>query len=414
MRTNAFHWFGMGLGFAAAFLLSLVHIALAGFSKISLSRLLEDKNKPFGIDVLQRYEDIKIAVESWRTLLLIAFLVYLYVSFPQARLWPLWLFLGSLLVYGIFMDMLPRLIASRAKERILGFFLPSFRLLLVLSAPVLAVSRFLCEREESEEEADEDREASDQEIETFIDAAREDGIIEKDEDDLLRSVVEFGDMVVREIMTPRVDIVCIRKDATIQKLRNLIVTEKFSRIPVTKDRVDNIEGIVIAKDLLQFSDERSGQESIESLIRPVIFVPESMKVAELLKEFQKAKQKIAVVVDEHGGVSGLVTMEDLVEEIVGEIHDEYDMEEPKISEIGPQEFLASGDVKVGELEDLFGRELAEDDYLTASGLITHYLGRLPKKGEAVEVKGLAVEVIDVDQKRIKKLKIRLLPKKDLE
>lgn len=215
-------------------------------------------------------------------------------------------------------------------------------------------------------------------------------------------------------MTPRVDIVCIRRDATLQKLRNLIVTEKFSRIPVYKDKLDNIEGIVIAKDLLQFSDERHGQESIEPFVRPVIFVPESMKVAELLKEFQKVKQKIAMVVDEHGGVSGLVTMEDLVEEIVGEIHDEYDTEEAKISEVGPQEYLVSGDVKVEELEDRFDMELAEDDYLTASGLITHHLGRLPKKGKVVEVKGLAVEVIDVDQKRIKKLKMRRLPKKEQE
>jgi len=414
MKASALQWFGMGLGFLAAFFLSLVHIALAGFSKISLSRFLEEKKKPLGLKVLRHYEDIKIAVEFWRTLLLIAFLVYLYACFPQAKRWPLWLFLGSLLIYGIFLDMLPRLIASRTKEMILGFFLPSFKLFLILSAPVLAVSRWLCVREESEEEDDDDREASEQEIETFIDAAKEEGIIEKDEDDLLRSVVEFGDTVVREIMTPRVDIVCIRKDATLQKLRNLIVTEKFSRIPVYRDKVDNIEGIVIAKDLLQFSDERHGQESIEPFIRPVIFVPESMKVAELLKEFQKVKQKIAMVVDEHGGVSGLVTMEDLVEEIVGEIHDEYDTEEAKISEVGPQEYLVSGDVKVEELEDRFDMELAEDDYLTASGLITHYLGRLPKKGEVVELKGLAIEVIDVDQKRIKKLKMRKIPIKDQE
>lgn len=296
----------------------------------------------------------------------------------------------------------------------LNFFLPSFRLFLILSAPVLAVSRWLCAREENEEEDEEDREASDEEIETFIDAAKEEGIIEKDEDGLLRSVVEFGDIVVREIMTPRVEIVCIRKDATIQKLRNLIITEKFSRIPVYKDKVDNIEGIVIAKDLLQFADDKYGNEPIGPFIRPVIFVPESMKVSELLKEFQKVKQKLAMVADEHGGISGLVTMEDLVEEIVGEIHDEYDTEEAKVTKSGPQEYLVSGDAKVEELEKLFDVELAEDDYLTASGLITHHLGRLPKKGEAVEVKGLAVEVIDVDQKRIKKLKVRKLPKKDQE
>jgi CBS domain containing-hemolysin-like protein len=131
-----------------------------------------------------------------------------------------------------------------------------------------------------------------------------------------------------------------------------------------------------------------------------------MKVSDLLKEFQKVKQKMAVVVDEHGAVTGLVTMEDVVEEIVGEIHDEYDNEEAQITETGPGDYLVSGGAKVEELEDLFGRELAEDDYITASGLITHHLGRLPVKGEVVEIKGLRIEIVDVDQMRIKKIRIK--------
>jgi len=399
-------WIGLGLSGLAAFALSLFHMALSGFSKISLSGYLEERNKPYRHNVLKHYEEIKIAVEFWRTVILIAFLVYVFVTFRRANLWPLWLFLSLVLTYGLFLDALPRLIGTVNKEALVEAFLPSANLFLVLSAPILALSRWLCTRQESEEEEEDDREAGDEEIETFIDGAKEEGIIEKDEDELLRSVVEFGDIVVREIMTPRVDIVCIRKDATIQKLRNLIITEKYSRIPVYKDRIDNIEGIVIAKDLLAFSESKHDNEPIEALVWPVIFVPESMKVSELLKELQKVKQKLAIVVDEHGGVSGLVTMEDLVEEIIGEILDEYDTEEAPVSEIGPREYLVSGGVKVEKLEDLFEQELAEDDYITASGLITHHLGRLPKKGETVDIKGLSVEVIDVDQKRIKKLRMK--------
>jgi CBS domain containing-hemolysin-like protein len=399
-------WIGLGLSGLAAFALSLFHMALSGFSKISLSGYLEERNKPYRHNVLKHYEEIKIAVEFWRTVILIAFLVYVFVTFRRANLWPLWLFLSLVLTYGLFLDALPRLIGTVNKEALVDAFLPSANLFLVLSAPILVLSRWLCTRQESEEEEEDDREAGDEEIETFIDGAKEEGIIEKDEDELLRSVVEFGDIVVREIMTPRVDIVCIRKDATIQKLRNLIITEKYSRIPVYKDRIDNIEGIVIAKDLLAFSESKHDNEPIEAFIRPVIFVPESMKVSELLKELQKVKQKLAIVVDEHGGVSGLVTMEDLVEEIIGEILDEYDTEEAQVSEIGPREYLVSGGVKVEKLEDLFEQELAEDDYITASGLITHHLGRLPKKGETVDIKGLSVEVIDVDQKRIKKLRMK--------
>lgn len=399
-------WIGLGLSGLAAFALSLFHMALSGFSKISLSGYLEERNKPYRHNVLKHYEEIKIAVEFWRTVILIAFLVYVFVTFRRANLWPLWLFLSLVLTYGLFLDALPRLIGTVNKEALVDAFLPSANLFLVLSAPILVLSRWLCTRQESEEGEEDDREAGDEEIETFIDGAKEEGIIEKDEDELLRSVVEFGDIVVREIMTPRVDIVCIRKDATIQKLRNLIITEKYSRIPVYKDRIDNIEGIVIAKDLLAFSESKHDNEPIEAFIRPVIFVPESMKVSELLKELQKVKQKLAIVVDEHGGVSGLVTMEDLVEEIIGEILDEYDTEEAQVSEIGPREYLVSGGVKVEKLEDLFEQELAEDDYITASGLITHHLGRLPKKGETVDIKGLSVEVIDVDQKRIKKLRMK--------
>jgi len=399
-------WIGLGLSGLAAFALSLFHMALSGFSKISLSGYLEERNKPYRHNVLKHYEEIKIAVEFWRTVILIAFLVYVFVTFRRANLWPLWLFLSLVLTYGLFLDALPRLIGTVNKEALVDAFLPSANLFLVLSAPILVLSRWLCTRQESEEEEEDDREAGDEEIETFIDGAKEEGIIEKDEDELLRSVVEFGDIVVREIMTPRVDIVCIRKDATIQKLRNLIITEKYSRIPVYKDRIDNIEGIVIAKDLLAFSESKHDNEPIEAFIRPVIFVPESMKVSELLKELQKVKQKLAIVVDEHGGVSGLVTMEDLVEEIIGEILDEYDTEEAQVSKIGPREYLVSGGVKVEKLEDLFEQELAEDDYITASGLITHHLGRLPKKGETVDIKGLSVEVIDVDQKRIKKLRMK--------
>lgn len=399
-------WIGLGLSGLAAFALSLFHMALSGFSKISLSGYLEERNKPYRHNVLKHYEEIKIAVEFWRTVILIAFLVYVFVTFRRANLWPLWLFLSLVLIYGLFLDALPRLIGTVNKEALVDAFLPSANLFLVLSAPILVLSRWLCTRQESEEEEEDDREAGDEEIETFIDGAKEEGIIEKDEDELLRSVVEFGDIVVREIMTPRVDIVCIRKDATIQKLRNLIITEKYSRIPVYKDRIDNIEGIVIAKDLLAFSESKHDNEPIEALVWPVIFVPESMKVSELLKELQKVKQKLAIVVDEHGGVSGLVTMEDLVEEIIGEILDEYDTEEAPVSEIGPREYLVSGGVKVEKLEDLFEQELAEDDYITVSGLITHHLGRLPKKGETVDIKGLSVEVIDVDQKRIKKLRMK--------
>jgi len=409
MKAEAFQWIGLGLSFVATFILSLLHVSMGSFSKISFSRFLEDAEKSLRQRTLNLYDETKIAVEFVRNVFLLAFLIYLFITFPRLRSWPLWLFLLALVLYALAFDFLPRLINSVSRNVLFKAFLPSFRLFHFLAAPLLALSKNLVEREERRDElADEggERETTDEEIETFIDEAQEEGIIEKGEDELLRSVVEFGDTLVREIMTPRVNMVCIKKDATIDNLKDLIIREKYSRIPVYKDRIDNTEGIVIAKDLLEYADEKHKNQPIEHFIRPVIFVPESMAVAELLKEFQKSKQKLAMVVDEHGGISGLVTMEDLVEEIVGEIQDEYDTEEAQITENAPLDYTVGGEVEVEELEELYDMDLAEDDFITVGGLVTHNLGRLPKKGEVAEIKGLSLEVLDVDQKRIKKLRIR--------
>ncbi|MDD8011000.1 MAG: hemolysin family protein [Acidobacteriota bacterium] len=408
MEISTITWAGLGLCVLAASALSLFHITLSGYSKVGLSGFLEERNHPDRTRILDRYDDIKIAVEFWRMILIIALAVYAFLIFPAFRTRPLGLFLFSAVVYAVFFDIVPRLLAAAGRDRCLSRFLPSYRLFLSLSAPVLAFVRWLSVREEQKEEeaGPEDREAGEEEIETFLDEAEEEGIIEKGEDALLRNVVEFGDTIVREVMTPRVDMVCIRRDATIQKLRHLFIVEKYSRIPVYRDRIDGVDGLVMAKDLLAYSEKEFDEASIEPLVRPLLFVPESMKVADLLKELQKAKQKLAVVVDEHGGVSGLVTMEDVFEVIVGEIQDEYDAEEAQIVQNGPADYTVSGAAKVEEIEDLFDMELADDDFITVSGLVAQALGRLPTKGERLTIGRLIVDVLDVDQKRIKKLRMR--------
>jgi len=398
-------WSGLALSFLAAFALSLFHTALGSFSKIQVSRFLEDHDRTERQAILRDFDDTRIAVEYLRSVVIVAFIVYLTVAFPGLRLSPLWLFLAAVAVATLFFDALPRLINFRGRNAVFKAFLPTARMVRALGAPILLLSRDLVEREEKEDR-DGEREATDEEIETFLDEAEEEGIIEKDEGELLRSVVEFGDTVVREIMTPRVALVCIRKDATIDNLKDLIIREKYSRIPVYKDRIDNIEGMVMAKDILEYADEKHKGQPIEALVRPVLFVPESMEVADLLKELQKAKQKMAVVVDEHGGVSGLVTMEDLFEEIVGEIQDEYDTEESQIVQNAPDDYTVSGGVEVEEMEELFDLELAEDDFITVGGLVTHALGRLPAKGEVLDIKGLKFEILDIDQKKIKKVRIK--------
>ncbi len=400
MDIDTLKWGGLGLSIFAAFLFSLYHISLATSSKIAISRILE--NKPYRSKILDIYDELKIAAGYMRSIFLIAFLVYFFIAFPRLQLWPLWMFIFALAVYILFFEFLPRLLNTYYKKRILLILLPSYRIPFALAKPIL----FLEKIKSTEKDIDEQHEASEEEIDALIEEAEEEGIIEKDEGELLKSVVEFGDTVVREIMTPRISMICIQKNVTIQELRDLVIKEKHSRIPVYKESVDNIEGIIIAKDLLEYSDDIQKKDDIAPLLRPVFFIPESMKVAELLKDLQERKQKIAIVVDEHGGVSGLVTMEDLMEEIVGEIQDEYDKEKVHFIEQGPFDYIVLGDAEVEELEDLFEIDLASDDYITVGGLITHRLGRFPLQGEKLDIKGLELEILEASQKNIEKLRVR--------
>jgi CBS domain containing-hemolysin-like protein len=405
METDFVEWIGLSLSFLAAFIFSLFYVALWSTSKISISRYLEDKEKPYRLKILEIYDDLRISVEIMRVLFIIAFLIYLFVVFPSLTLWPLSYLLIAFGIYLMFFDLLPRLINSLDNRGVLSFFLLTFKVPYVVSKPLLFLLRAKVFHREIEEE---EREASDEELQAFVEEAEEEGIIEKEEGVLLKSVVEFGDTIVKEIMTPRVSMICTQRDASIEILRDLVKKEKHSRIPVYKDMIDNIDGIVNAKDLLEYSEDIHKTNSIESLIREVYFVPESMKVSELLKEFQKRKQKLAVVVDEHGGVSGLVTMEDLMEEIVGEIQDEYDKDEVQFIEQGPLDYIVLRDAEVEDLEEIFDVELEGDEFITVGGFITHHLGRLPEQGEFVELKGLSMEILEVGPKRIRKLRIKKL------
>ncbi|MCD6194032.1 MAG: HlyC/CorC family transporter [Candidatus Aminicenantes bacterium] len=408
MEIEWVKWIGFGLSFLAAFIFSLFYISLSSFSRIAFSRFLEDRDKEVRHRFLSIYDKLKISFEFLRILFLIAFFIYLFFLFPSLRFWPLWLFLLSLSIFFIFFELIPRLLNAWKRRAVFSFFLAAYRIPYWLTKPILFISKI----KESDKEPLEDKELSEEEIQAFIVEAQEEGIIQTEEGPLLKSVVEFGDTIVREIMTPRVDMVCIPKKATLRQLRDLVIQKKHSRIPVYEGRIDNIVGIINAKDLLEYLDDNQLENSLEPLIRQPYFIPEAMKVAELLKEFQKRKQKLAIVVDEHGGVSGLVTMEDLMEEIVGEIQDEYDEELAPILQLGNDEFIVRGDVEVDQLEDLFDLELAEDNYVTVGGFITHHLGRLPEKGEKISIKNLTIEILDADQKRVKKLRIKKEAKKN--
>jgi putative hemolysin len=231
------------------------------------------------------------------------------------------------------------------------------------------------------------------------------GEIGESERRLLQSIVDFGDTLVREVMTPRPDIVAIRENATLGELRNLFREQEYSRFPVYKENLDNIAGFVFIKDLVVLgpSDDK---ESITPLIRPAVVVPETKLVPELLKQFQTHQTQCAIVVDEYGGTAGLVTLEDLLEEIVGEIRDEYDVEGDLVVDEGHGRIVVSGKVDIDVLAERLGIDIERAGFETVGGYLLARIGRVPTVGEHFEIDGLSVEVVDAERRRITRVRMK--------
>ena len=245
------------------------------------------------------------------------------------------------------------------------------------------------------------------EVQAFIDVGEEEGIIEESEGEMIQNIIEFGDTLVGEVMKPRPQIVAIEAQATVADARLLMIESKYSRIPVYRDQIDNIEGTVYVRDLLAFCEGDKYQMSVTECMRPAYFVPESKPIAELLEEMQKAQVQIAMVIDEYGGVAGLVTVEDIIEEILGEIEDEDEAaldQEIVLAEDGS--YLVDGSTEIRKVELLYDKEVEADDFTTVAGLIISELGHVPTVGEKLEFKGLEFEVVDADNKRVNRVRLR--------
>jgi putative hemolysin len=230
--------------------------------------------------------------------------------------------------------------------------------------------------------------------------------MEGDERRLLQSIVEFSDTLAREVMTPRPDIVAIAEDARIADLRALFREQEYSRIPVFKENLDNILGVIFVKDLIRLADDTKDSDSILPLLRPATFVPETKRVSDLLKEFQRKQVQLAIVVDEYGGTAGLATLEDLLEEIVGEIRDEYDVEAEPVVEVGQGTYVFSGKANFAEVRDRLHVEIEPEGFETVGGYVLTRVGRVPSVGETFDLDGLVVEVVEAERRRIHRVKIR--------
>jgi CBS domain containing-hemolysin-like protein len=302
--------------------------------------------------------------------------------------------------------LVPLAIVRRDPERVLELLLPSFTPVARALGPatrLIGRSR----RQTTPAPADEaTEEENSQTPKDFLHAGDEEGIIEGEERKLLQSIVDFGDTLVREVMTPRPDIVAIQDSATIGELRALFREQEYSRFPVFKENLDNIAGFVFVKDLVLLGSSEDAR-SIGSLLRPALVVPETKRVPELLKMFQRQQQQCAIVVDEYGGTAGLVTVEDLLEEIVGEIRDEYDVESEPIVDEGNGSFLFSGKVDIDEVVDRLKIPIEREGFETVGGFLLSHIGRVPAVGERFDIDGLSVEVLDAERRRINKVRIVL-------
>jgi CBS domain containing-hemolysin-like protein len=315
-------------------------------------------------------------------------------------------FFVSLVAFVVICEhLLPTLIVRRDPERALDMLLPAFHALARPLRPLTAVIvGMMAARREREAPNGPGPESAAQAPAAEADSAGENVISEQEGRELLQSIVDFTETVVREVMTPRPDIVAIRVDATLADLRVLFREEQYSRIPVYRDSLDNIVGIVFVKDLVALPP--GAEPPLTTLMRSAYFVPESKRVSELLKEMQRRQAQMAIVVDEYGGTAGLVTVEDLLEEIVGEIRDEYDVESETVTDEGNGSFVFSGKVSVDEVRDRLGVEIEREGFETVGGFLLSYLGRMPYVGEEIEVDRLVFEVLEVERRRITKVRVR--------
>jgi CBS domain containing-hemolysin-like protein len=321
------------------------------------------------------------------------------LAVPSPWVWGGVLFLvGWLLAEGLLL----RIVSAISPEVLLMRLDPLLAALSWLLEPIALPIRVLFRPRPEEDEGP----ASEEEIQAYIDVGREEGILARDEEKLLLSIVDFGDTMVKEVMTPRTDIAAVEESASIERVADLFIENKYSRLPVYRGSIDRIVGIVHVKDVFEVVRQGTGAR-LANVSRPVTFVPETKKTAELLRDFQRKRLAMAIVVDEYGSVSGLVTIEDLLEEIVGEISDEHEDERDAVLKLPDGAYSISGRAHVDVLQEIFGHGPKEEEFDTLGGYLSARLGRIPRVGEKSEEDGLRFTVEEGDRRRV--LRVRVEP-----
>jgi len=391
--------------YVVTILLHLLESSFESFSRISLAKFLNS----MGGKRLPRFafvEKFDLVIHSLETVVFFLQIILLLCTFqmlekaiPSA---PGRILLIGLL-YLVFFNLVFYISAYLNREKVLRSLLFMFPVAWVIFYPLNFIFSVFLKESPAEPHENEDEELSDEQLEVFLEEGAKEGVIEKEDQEMIESVLEFGDTLVKEIMTPRVDMVHVHIDASLDEIISIIREKKKSRFPVIAEKIDNVEGIILAKDVLNYWGR--SDFNIKEILRPPFFIPETMRILELLKEMQKTKQKFAIVSDEFGGVSGVISMEDIIEEIVGDIKDEYDDDSEPI--IRDQDgFTVQGDIAIYELNEALQIEIDDnEDYQTVAGLISCKLGKIPQPQDKITVEGYVLEVKEVEKNRIKTVRI---------
>lgn len=405
--------------------LATIDIAVTQLSDVQLRRLMSEADEEgkvrFATNLRVIIRDrgrFRFVFSTAMQMLQIGFTVLITLAVLErtssTRTVAFWVFVASIAISLVVRQIVPYLVLRPNPEGALGVLLP-------VAGPFFnffnSVAAFF-KKDESEspehltvppnkpgEEEDEDETDH---LQALIEVGEAEGILEEEERELIETVVGFSDTRAGEIMTPRTEICALPSDATVKQARDLMIEEKYSRVPVYRDSVDNIEGLIYIRDLLNAWAEDREEAKISSMLRPAFFVPETKPVSELMKTMQAAHVQIAVVIDEYGGVAGLISMEDIVEELVGEIEDE-DTEAAEVVEVtsaGDGCFDVVGAAEIDVLEELFGIEIEEADFTTIAGMITSEAGYVPKEGDVITMHGLSAEILKADGKRVSLVRLR--------
>ncbi|MFQ5701312.1 MAG: hemolysin family protein [Acidobacteriota bacterium] len=355
---------------------------------------------------------MRMAFDVVHHLVLIASASVCFLVFQSSGISRPWLW-GTLALGGsvIVVNVAARLLALSAPERAFGLTLIVVAVLYRGMRPLIVPIAWVVRRFHSihrARRASRNGEEPAEDIEDFIDAGRQEGLLEPEESRLIRQVVEFHDSVVREVMTPRTEVVALPCEATVAEAKELFAKSRHSRIPVYRGQIDNVEGIITLKDLVAKWDELAEDSPVEKLMLPAYFVPETKQVSDLLKELQARRIQLSIVVDEYGGTAGVVSIEDILEELVGDIQEEHEQEEHPVVEESAGTYVAEGTASRDDLREALGVDVPGEGFETIAGLFYSVLGRIPVKGETIEVNGLRLEVMQADTRKIERVRITKL------